>query len=306
MTMPQARSLLRLQRSWKPFWGAYRLWLQNDCTDLSAAFAYHCLQSFLPAVLIALSIASRILGRNRGLVERLLGVADGILPASGLPFFEILLQKFTRQGFGAGLLGILFLVLSAGNIYLTLQRGMDRVWGWRHAGLEGLPWDKVVRRFVVLRLKAFLLISVLAVLLVFDQLISNLGLFIDGDVAFAWLPPWLHNLLHVSLWADLGASILIGLLCSWVGLWILPSRLVPFGVVLPGAVLAAVVLITMNLSIGPILLLLGVRFQAYGVVGGVLVLTLWIWFIGVVLYYSQCLNVVLWHARKNRKPKLVF
>jgi membrane protein len=62
----------------------------------------------------------------------------------------------------------------------------------------------------------------------------------------------------------------------------------------------------MNLSIGPFLLLLGVRFQAYGLVGGVLVLTLWIWFIGVVLYYSQCLNVVLWHARKNRQPKLVF
>jgi membrane protein len=45
--------------------------------------------------------------------------------------------------------------------------------------------------------------------------------------------------------------------------------------------------------LGRSLLLLGVRFQAYGVVGGVLVLTFWIWLVGVLLYYGQCLSVVL-------------
>jgi membrane protein len=29
------------------------------------------------------------------------------------------------------------------------------------------------------------------------------------------------------------------------------------------------------------------------VVGGVLVLTLWIWLVGVLLYYAQCLSLVL-------------
>jgi membrane protein len=41
------------------------------------------------------------------------------------------------------------------------------------------------------------------------------------------------------------------------------------------------------------LFLLGLRFQAYGVIGGVLVLTLWVWLVGVVLYYGQCLSLVL-------------
>ena len=44
---------------------------------------------------------------------------------------------------------------------------------------------------------------------------------------------------------------------------------------------------------GRTLLLLGLRFQTYGVVGGVLVLTLWVWLVGVILYYGQCLSVVL-------------
>ena len=37
----------------KPFWKAYRLWDREDCVDLSAAFAYHSLQSFFPILLIA-------------------------------------------------------------------------------------------------------------------------------------------------------------------------------------------------------------------------------------------------------------
>ena len=46
------------RRGWiTPFWRAYRLWLRHDCVDLSAAFAYHGLQSIFPLCLIALAIA---------------------------------------------------------------------------------------------------------------------------------------------------------------------------------------------------------------------------------------------------------
>ena len=38
---------------------------------------------------------------------------------------------------------------------------------------------------------------------------------------------------------------------------------------------------------------LGNRYQAYGVIGGVLVLTLWVWLVGVILYFGQCLSVEL-------------
>jgi membrane protein len=290
---------------WRPLWGAYRLWLQSDCIDLSAAFAYHCLQSFVPVLLIMLSIASRLLGRDPGLLNRLLQFAAGILPDTSLPVLEVMVQKFTRQGLGAGVFGLVFLLLSAGNIYLTLQRGMDRVWGWRHAGLEGLPWNQVVWRFLALRLKAFLLITSLAMLIVFDQLVSNFNLFAFGPLSVSWLPLLLHRLLHASLLLDFGLSILIALVCAWVALWILPSRLVPAPVVLPGAALGAAGLMAMNVFLGRILLLLGVRFQAYGLVGGVLVLTLWIWSVGVVLYYAQCLNVVLWHSRRRQRTPLV-
>jgi membrane protein len=60
----------------------------------------------------------------------------------------------------------------------------------------------------------------------------------------------------------------------------------------------------LNLLLARSLVLLGVRFQAYGVVGGVLVMTLWIWLVGVVIYYGQCLSLVLARRRIGRRSTL--
>ena len=48
---------------------------------------------------------------------------------------------------------------------------------------------------------------------------------------------------------------------------------------------------------------LGNRYQTYGVIGGVLVLTLWVWLVGVILYFGQCLSVEL-AAVRFAKPRL--
>jgi len=92
-------------------------------------------------------------------------------------------------------------------------------------------------------------------------------------------------------------SLLLGFAASLVFLWMLPSRRIPWRPLIPGALLLSVSLTLLNLLLARSLLLLGVRFQAYGVVGGVLVLTLWIWLVGVLLYYGQCLSLAL-----SRRP----
>jgi membrane protein len=57
--------------------------------------------------------------------------------------------------------------------------------------------------------------------------------------------------------------------------------------------LVGTALTLLNLLLGRSLVAMGLRFQAYGVVGAVLVLTLWVWLVGVILYFGQCLGVVL-------------
>ena len=284
------------RRRFRPIWRAYALWLRADCVDLSAAFAYHTLQSFFPALLIALSVASRLLGRDVDRFDRLLFYVAQVLPASALPGFEATLRRFTNQGFGAGILGLVLLVISASNIYLTLQRGADRLWWNRPFGLDHLRWQQHVVRFLALRLKALSLILFVGLLIVVDQLFSTVRLF--GSRGFQdqlqlYLPKPLIWLSSLSFGLDLLLSLLISFGATLVFLWMLPSRRIAFRPLIPGALIVSGSLTLSNLLLGRSLLAFGLRFQAYGVVGGVLLLTLWVWMVGVILYFGQCFSVVL-------------
>ena len=288
--------LLPASRHFRPFWRAYKLWLRLDCVDLSAAFAYHSLQSLFPMVLIAMSLASKLLGRDEGLYERLIDLVSDVLPVTVMPAFSATLSAFLRQGFGAGVLGVVALVLTASNAYLTLQRGADRLWWNRPFGFEGLPWKALVLRYVQLRLKAFGLVSLFALLIVVDQTFTNMRLLgssgLRNGVLALW--PWAAQVQQPVSWGlDLVIALALAIAASLLLLWVLPSRRIPWKPLLPGALLIGVSLTFLNLVLGRVLVTLGVRFQAYGLVGGVLVLSLWVWLVGVILYYGQCLCVVL-------------
>ena len=81
--------------------------------------------------------------------------------------------------------------------------------------------------------------------------------------------------------------------------FLLSNSKVPFRPLLPGSLLIGLSLTVLNLAVSRSILSLGSRFQAYGVIGSVLVLTLWVWVVGVVIYFGQCWSVEL--ARTSLK-----
>jgi membrane protein len=290
-----------------PFWRAYRLWLRLDCVDLSAAFAYHLLQSVFPILLIALAIAGQLLGQQIGLQDRLIELAAQVLPDTAIPLVRSTFLRLTRQGLGAGVLGGIVLVLTSSNAYLTLQRGADRIWWNRPQGFEGLHWQQLVRRYLLLRLKALGLVALCALIAVVDQLFTSIRM-LGSPGLRSWLISLLPDSLRmqrpVSAGVDLLLSLLLAALASLVVLWLLPSRRISLRPLLPGALLMGLVLTTLNLLLGRVLVGLGLRFQAYGVVGGVLLMTLWVWLVAAVLYYAQCLCLVLERRRRGESLRL--
>ena len=288
-------------------WRAFRLWLQIDCVDLSAAFAYHALQSALPILLIVLALAGRLLGANAELQARLIVLVAEILPGQVAAIVTLILERLSAQTVGAGLTGLLALALTASNAYLTLQRGADRLWWGRPHAFAHLSFWQLVARYVALRAKALGLVVIFACILVLDQLLIRWGLWrVDPLQVFlgGLLPaPFVgYGLWRWSLQVLL--SFAIGFLACWLLLWLLPSRRISWRALLPGALVISVAITGLNVLLGRVLLLLGLRFQAYGVVGGVLILTFWVWMVGAIIYYGQCLCVV--HQRRRlRKPLLL-
>ena len=282
----------------KSLWNACERWSKSDCIDLSAAFAYYTLQSFFPMLLISLSVASWLLGKQEGLDENIISVAAQILPPSVVDLVETTLFKLIDQGFGAGILGAMFLLFTAGNAYLSLQRGSDRLWEDELPSRKVSPaWQEQASRFLRNRIEAFLIVFFIGFLMVLDQISANLRMIpstvlenitnsnnLISDL-FLKLP-----LLQVGQFAIpfLGFTLMALLLQA-----LLPSRRVPLKPLIPGSILIGIGLTTLNLAVSKSILSLGVRFQAYGFIGGFLVLTLWVWLLGVILYFGQCWSVVI-------------
>ncbi len=282
----------------KSLWGACERWSKSDCIDLSAAFAYYTLQSFFPILLISLSIASWFLGKQDGLDQQIISVAAQILPPSVVELVETTLFKLIDQGFGAGILGAMFLLFTAGNAYLSLQRGSDRLWE------DELPsrrinsaWQEQASRFLRNRIEAFLIVFFIGFLMVLDQISANLRMIptnvlekISNSSNFVSEFIMKLPLLQVGQFALplVGFSLMALLLQA-----LLPSRKVPLKPLIPGSILIGIGLTTLNLAVSKSILSLGARFQAYGFIGGFLVLTLWVWLLGVILYFGQCWSVVI-------------
>jgi len=286
-------------------WRAYLRWCQYDCVDLSAAFAYYTLQSIFPLILIILSIASWLLGRQVGLSEQIISYTAGVFPPTVVDLVRATLEKLVRQGFGAGLLGAGALLVTAGNVYLTLQRGADRIWHGVLPQKQGdAPWKYQVWQFIKVRLEAFVLVLMIGVLIVLDQISANLRMIPAAALAgFVQSLPWLEGILRfvpVLTFGRLLMSCLGFAAMSLMLQFLLPTRRVPLKPLIPGAFLIGFLLTVLNLAVSRSILSLGSRFQAYGVIGSVLVLTLWVWMIGVVIYFGQCWSVVLARRRLQR------
>ena len=282
----------------KSLWGACERWSKSDCIDLSAAFAYYTLQSFFPILLISLSIASWFLGKQEGLDQQIISIAAQILPPSVVELVETTLFKLIDQGFGAGILGAMFLLFTAGNAYLSLQRGSDRLWE------DELPsrrinsaWQEQASRFLRNRIEAFLIVFFIGFLMVLDQISANLRMIPTTVLenitnSSNYFSEFIIKLplLQVGQFALplVGFSLMALLLQA-----LLPSRKVPLRPLIPGSILIGIGLTTLNLAVSKSILSLGARFQAYGFIGGFLVLTLWVWLLGVILYFGQCWSVVI-------------
>ena len=273
--------------------------------DLSAAFAYYTLQSIFPILLISLSIASFVLGRQDDLDQKIIFFASGVLPPPAVSIVKQTLIQLVQQGFGAGILGAAVLLVTAGNVYLTLQRGADRLWNGVLRPLpESMPFGAQAFQFVRVRIEAFFIVMLIGLLIVADQISVNLRMIPAGALeGILQSLPWLVDVLDVFPLVQVGRVMF-----SWVGFSamalllqaLLPSRRVPFIPLIPGSLLIGFLLTTLNLAVSRSILSLGARFQAYGVIGGVLVLTLWVYMVGVVIYFGQCWSVELALLRQKK------
>ena len=269
-------------------------WQKDECLEMGAALAYYALFSLFPICLVVLSILGFLLGPDTNIYNQLLTVAKNILPTEPYNIVKDTLLNLNDSSVSAGLVGFLLLLLTASKIFEALNRSVDKIWevesptetekNIKNQVVEFIK-NKILAFFLVLSTVFVLLLSMLSnvaikvILEVIDQF-KNLATGIEID-----------NLLLIKS-LQLGISFFL-ILSVIMGLFkVLPSRRVQWKDIWLGALMTVGLLMLVQSLVSNGFIQIGEQFRAYGVIGNVMVLLLWIYLVFQIFFLGCEFSVI--------------
>jgi membrane protein len=264
-------------------------WQRDECLEKGAALAYYALFSLFPILMVILSVFGLILGPNTDTYQEILNFAKGALPPEAFKPIENTLINLNRSSVGAGLIGFGILLLTASKIFEALDRSVDKIWHIHHQTEQGTGIKHVALKAVREKIVGFLLVlsSAFVILLSF---LSNIAIKIILEIvnsfsdALGWLE--IDDLLLIR---SLQTSISLLLLTAVVMFLFkaLPSTRLRWTDVWAGSLLTVALLSLLQHSVSNGIIRIGEQFRAYGVIGNVMVLLLWI-FLTCQIFFLGC------------------
>lgn len=248
-----------------------------EISALGAQLAYFFLLSFFPLLIFMVSLLP-YLNLEQGAVFDFM--AD-IMPTEIYSMIEgVLSEVLTSQSGGLLSIGILGTIWSASKGIDALMKALNKAYDTEaKLGWENKAWSII---FTI----SFVVVILLALVLpVFGQQIAQLifgYLNLDLQLSGIW------NLLRFA------TPPLLIFLVLCVMYWIVPNTdpRIKFLSIVPGAIIAAVGFFTLTFAFSFYINNFGNYSATYGSIGGVIILMLWLYFIGMILIFGGLINAV--------------
>jgi membrane protein len=272
-------------------------WQQDDCLEMGAALAYYALFSMFPMILVSLSIVGFLIGPSTGAYDAVLNFARETLPPDAFPVVQTTLIQFHTGSTSASIVGFGILLFTSSGFFGALSRSFDKIWHTRptHHRLDGV--GEVAFIFLWRRFLAFLLVMG-ATGLIFVSMLSNIAIDTVTKIleeVNQWVPVTAIDQVQLLAWLRLGISFVTLTLVVMVLYRSLPSTRVAWRDVWLGALMTAVLWLILQQLISNSVISLGSQFRSYGVVGGVMVLMLWIYLTSQIFFLGGELTYVYAH-----------
>lgn len=254
-------------------------WQADECSNMGAALSYYALFSLFPIFLVVLSVTGIFLGPETDAQAQLTGFIEGALPSGAVEIVEDTLADLNQGSAIAGWLGFLLLLLTASSVFGVLAESVNKIWaeGEQEAKAGGLRTTAIA--FILGKLTAFGLVLLGAILLLFS-LLSNIVIqvLMELVVQFDDLLPFLalDNLL-VARSLQIASSVLTLYLAVLLLLRVLPPIPMPWRDIWPAALLTVGLLFGLQQLVSYGVIEIGGQYQSYGVIGGVMILLLWLY-----------------------------
>jgi membrane protein len=261
-------------------------WIADKAPRLSAATAYYTILSLAPLLMICLSIAGLVFGRDAaqsGIIAQFKTVAG----ESGAKAAEELLKNANQldSGLISIVIGVVMLLIGASAVFGELQDAFNTVWNAPprpNRGFWGVIRDRFLSFAMVLSVGFLLLVS-----MVLSTILSSMSEFAAGSLPGSSI---LFRVLELAVSFAVITS-LFALLFKY-----LPDVQVPWREVWIGAAITAALFTVGKYLIG---LYLGRAAVAtpFGAAGSVVALVVWVYYSAMILFYGGELTQAL--SRRN-------
>ena len=254
-------------------------WSEDGGVLIAAAMAYYAVLSFFPLLLLLISVLGFVLRFSSGAQDaqqELLNVlAQNTAPALA-EHIKSALDAIRDKATLGGPIGLVALIVASIGIFAHLDIAMARIWDTKRFPSGGAL--SAVANALYYRLRAFLMLLALGILIwtafIADTVASALQPFVAGS--FGGNLIW--SISHFAL------SLLINGALLTLLYKILPRAPIRWLTALRGGALAAILWEISRQALTVVLM--GKKFTAYGVVGSLLALMLWIYIASIIFFFA--------------------
>jgi membrane protein len=260
-------------------------WKEDDALTWGAALSYYSVLSLAPLLLILLSVAGLVFGKE-GVEGQVMDQIRRLMGSQGAEAVAAILENADRPGVGsfAAVAGIVMLLLGASGVFAQLQKALNDMWE-----IEPAP-DQGLKALVRARLLAFGIVLAIGFLLIIALVVSA-GISAMATYADENLPGGsvLAHVINLVLSVVI-LAFLFGLIYKF-----LPDVRIAWKDVMVGAVCTAALFTLGKFLIGLYLGHSSVG-SSYGAAGSLVVVLVWVYYSSQIFFFGAELTQV-WARR---------
>lgn len=278
-------------------------WDQDNCPGMAASLSYFALFSLFPMLLVILSVLGLLVGPSTEAFRSIEEAIGLFLPAEARDLVRGTMVSLNENSVGAGIIGFVFLLWTASAVFGILRSSVNRIWRSPSRATETGSVPRMILFMVMNKLFSFLLVLGSAFLL-----LSSLVLQIAMQAILGLVYTFQERLSFIELdeleltkGLQTSSSLFLLILTVCLLFKILPTVYVAWRDVWLGALLTAFALVGLQLVASSSVISVGSHFISYGVVGGVMILLMWIFLNFQIFLFGCVFTYVYAHLFGSRR-----
>jgi membrane protein len=263
-------------------------WSEDNAMRMGAALSFYATFSLAPVLILAISIAGLLFGRQAA-EGQLVNELSRLIGTKSAMTVQNIIQASWKPAHGlvASIMSIATLVFGATGVLVELKQALNRIWrSHASSSLRSIVQDRVRSLGLILGVGFLLVIS-----LMLSALISAMEKMFGSQLQFTGL-----------LWEIVNITIPFGVITGLFAMifkW-LPDTPVDWHDVWTGAAVTAF-LFTVGKQLFGFYLGRSSVSSAYGAAGSIVIILLWVYYSALILYYGAEFTVLYAKIYGSRK-----